>query len=53
MNVGIIGSGFVGEGQAFAFSPTSNVLVYDLDFLKSTHNLNEVLNCDFILMHVS
>ena len=27
--VGIIGNGFVGESQAFAFSPTSEVKIYD------------------------
>ena len=51
-NVGIIGSGFVGESQAFAFSPTSNVLVYDLDHLKTTHSFNEVLECDFVFVCV-
>ena len=34
-NVGIIGNGFVGESQAFVFSPTSNVFIYDIDPLKS------------------
>ena len=34
-DVGIIGNGFVGEAQAFAFSPTSNVKIYDIDPTKS------------------
>ena len=51
-NVGIIGCGFVGESQAFAFTPTSNVFIYDLDPLKSIHNLNEVLKCDFVFVCV-
>ena len=51
-NVGVIGVGFVGESQAFAFSPTSNVFLYDKDPLKSTHSLNKVLECDFIFVCV-
>ena len=27
--VGVIGNGFVGESQAFAFSPTCDILIYD------------------------
>ena len=48
--VGIIGNGFVGESQAFAFSPTCDVKVYDIDPLKSTHSLNETLNQEFIFV---
>ena len=51
-NVGIIGCGFVGESQAFAFSPVSNVFVYDVDPLKTTHSLSEVLECDFVFVCV-
>ena len=51
-DVGIIGNGFVGEAQAFAFSPTSNVKIYDIDPKKSTHNLNEVHQCDFVFICV-
>ena len=50
--VGIIGNGFVGESQAFAFSPTSEVRIYDIDNLKSTHTLNEVCECDFVFVAV-
>ena len=50
--VGIIGNGFVGESQAFAFSPTAEIRVYDIDSLKSTHTLEEVCKCDFVFVAV-
>ena len=50
--VGIIGNGFVGESQAFAFSPTNEVRIYDIDPLKSTHTLDEVNECDFVFVCV-
>lgn len=50
--VGIIGNGFVGESQAFAFSLTNEVRIYDIDSLKSTHTLNEVNECDFVFVCV-
>ena len=31
MKVGVIGNGFVGEAQAFAFSLSNEVLMYDVD----------------------
>jgi len=30
MKVGVIGNGFVGEAQAFAFSLSNEVLIYDV-----------------------
>ncbi len=51
-NVGIIGCGFVGESQAFAFSPTCNIKIYDIDPLKSTNTLEEVSDCDFVFVCV-
>lgn len=48
--VGIIGNGFVGESQAFAFSPTADVRVYDIDPLKATHTLGETLEQEFIFV---
>jgi len=51
-NVGIIGFGFVGESQAFAFSPTCNIKIYDIDPLRSTHTIDEVFNCDFVFVCV-
>ena len=50
--VGIIGNGFVGESQVFAFSPTNEIRVYDIDPLKSTHTLSETHECDFIFVCV-
>ena len=50
--LGVIGHGYVGEGQSFAFSPSFDVRVYDKDSLKSTHSLNEVLDSDFIFVCV-
>ena len=50
--IGIIGHGYVGESQSFAFSPSFDVRVYDKDSLKSTHPLNEVLDSDFIFVCV-
>ena len=51
-NVGIIGNGFVGEAQAFAFSPISNVKIYDVDKNKSTAKLSDVHDCDFVFVCV-
>jgi UDPglucose 6-dehydrogenase len=48
--VGIIGNGFVGESQAFAFSPTADVKIFDIDPLKATHNLEETLEQEFIFV---
>jgi len=48
--VGIIGNGFVGESQAYAFSPISDVKIFDVNSTKSTHTLDEVLNQDFIFI---
>lgn len=50
--VGVIGNGFVGESQAFAFSPTTDLRVYDIDPLKSTHSIEEIYECDFIFVCV-
>lgn len=50
--IGIIGHGYVGESQSFAFSPSFDVRVYDKDLLKSTHSLNEVLDSDFVFVCV-
>lgn len=48
--VGIIGNGFVGESQAFAFSPTCDVKIFDINHLKSTHTLEETLKQEFIFV---
>ncbi len=51
-NVGVIGNGFVGESQAFAFSPTCNIKIYDKNPLRSTNSLDEVLKSDFVFVCV-
>ena len=50
--VGVVGNGFVGEAISFAFSPTTDLRVYDIDPLKSTHSKEEVDECDFIFVCV-
>lgn len=50
MNIGIIGYGFVGESQVFAFAPVCNVKIFDIDKTKATHSLEEVLKQDFIFV---
>jgi UDPglucose 6-dehydrogenase len=50
--VGIIGNGFVGESQAFAFSPTNQIRIYDVNQLKSTHSKDDVYESDFIFVCV-
>ena len=50
--VGVIGNGYVGESQAFVFSPTSNIFIYDIDPLKSVHTIDEVMECDFVFVCV-
>lgn len=48
--VGIVGNGFVGESIAFAFSPTTEVKIYDIDEMKRTHSLDETLKQEFIFV---
>lgn len=48
--VGIIGNGFVGEAQAFAFSASADVKIYDTNPLRGTHPLEEVLDQEFIFV---
>lgn len=50
--VGVIGNGFVGESQAFAFSPTTDLRVFDLDPLKASHKRSELDVCDYIFVCV-
>ena len=51
-NVGVIGNGFVGESQAFAFSPTCEIKIFDKDPLKSINTIDDVLSSDFIFVCV-
>ena len=50
--VGVIGCGFVGEGQAFSFSPISNVKIYDVDEKKANASLDEIYNCKYVFVCV-
>ncbi len=50
--VGIIGNGFVGESQAFAFSPVADIKIHDVDPLKSLNSLEDVYSCDFVFVCV-
>lgn len=50
--VGVVGNGFVGESQAFAFSPTTDLRIYDVDPLKATHSKEEIDECDFVFVCV-
>ena len=50
--VGVIGNGFVGEAISFAFSPTTDLRVYDIDPLRSTHTKEEIDECEFIFVCV-
>jgi nucleotide sugar dehydrogenase len=52
MKVGVIGNGFVGEAQAFAFSLSNEVLVYDIDPKRSVNTLEEVHKADFVFVCV-
>ncbi len=52
LNIGIIGNGFVGEAQAFAFSVISKVFIYDIDPLRTKNTLSDVHKCDFIFVCV-
>ena len=52
INVGIIGNGYVGEAQAFAFSIVAEIFIYDIDPLKSKDNLEKVHNCDYVFICV-
>ena len=50
--VGIIGHGFVGEAQSFAFSPVADVYVYDVNPLRANATLDQVYECDFVFIAV-
>ena len=52
IKVGIIGNGFVGEAQAFAFSPVADVKIFDVDPNKSSHPIDEVYKCDLVFVCV-
>ena len=50
--IGILGNGFVGEAQAFAFSTVCETYIFDIDPLKSKDDLNTIHSCDFVFVCV-
>ncbi len=52
ISIGIIGNGFVGEAQAFAFSPIAKIFIFDVDKSRTKDSLNTVHNCDFVFVCV-
>ncbi len=52
IKVGIIGNGFVGEAQAFAFSSIAEIFIYDVNPLKSKDILDDIHNCDYVFICV-
>lgn len=49
--VGVIGAGFVGQAVVRGFiDHVADVRAYDVDPLKTTHSLEEVLECEFIFV---
>tara|TARA_B100002051_G_scaffold276033_1_gene322200 strand:+ start:589 stop:1422 length:834 start_codon:yes stop_codon:yes gene_type:complete len=52
IKVGIIGNGFVGEAISFAFSPMSDIYVFDTDPSRSLNNIESVHSCDFVFICV-
>ena len=52
MKVGVIGNGFVGEAQAFAFSLSNDILIYDVDPARTFNTLEEVHTADYVFVCV-
>jgi len=50
--IGIIGFGFVGRAQAFAFAGNNEIKIYDVDVKKSTHSLIETIKQKFVFVCV-
>jgi nucleotide sugar dehydrogenase len=48
--IGVVGFGFVGESQAFAFSPVADIKIFDIDPVKKTHSLEETINQDLVFV---
>ena len=51
IKVGIIGNGFVGEAQAFAFSSVADVYIFDIDPLNQQY-IESINDCDFVFICV-
>lgn len=52
MTIGIIGNGFVGNSVYHTFSPLVDVKVYDINPIKSTHTLKDVVQQDVVFICV-
>ena len=52
IKVGIIGNGFVGEAQAFAFSTVSDLYIYDTDKLRTKDPLDSIHSCQYVFVCV-
>ena len=50
--VGIIGTGFVGESMAYAFSPTNEIRIFDVKSERSNSTIEEVMMCDYVFICV-
>jgi len=48
--IGVIGKGFVGGAVSEGFETFAKVKCYDIDPLRTTHNFEEVVNCDFVFI---
>jgi UDPglucose 6-dehydrogenase len=48
--IGVVGFGFVGESQVFAFSPIADIKIFDIDPTKKTHSLEETINQDLVFI---
>lgn len=51
-NIGIIGNGFVGKAQSYAFGTTNKIYVFDTNSSKSNATIDEVHNSDYIFICV-
>ena len=52
IKIGILGNGFVGEAQAFAFSPVADIFIYDTDKMKTKDSVEQVHSADFVFVCV-
>ena len=52
LKIGIIGNGYVGEAQAFTFSPAYEVYIHDIDPSKSMNTIDEIYSCDYVFVCV-
>lgn len=50
--IGIVGNGFVGNAVAKGFASTKKVevLIYDIDESRRTHDYDDVISCDYVFV---